>query len=227
MTVKQITLHEYVEYSTQKKIDYFKRNQVRTVNEEGKKIFRRAFHEKQTKTMLEALKYAKRIKLTEYGEFYQRMVWEKYDFQMKLEAMNVFESVPLRDKDIPALIKAIHDEDWLIREKVYQLLRTYTKERKSKKYYKKILFQLKEENPQVLQEVIKTLQWYKGTSKEVFKKLYKRSFLWKTPLELIIIIKGLSKHRNRLTFQRLKKLAHQHESFSVREEAKKQLRSED
>ena len=225
-TIKQITLHEYVAYSVKEQITYFKENQIRVINPEIEKIFKEVFHKKHMKTMIEALRYAARVKLLRYGELYRSMAWEKYDVHTKLQGMNVFEFVPVRKKDIPALLKFINDEDWLIREKMYQLFRKYKEERANKKYYKKILVQLKERNPQVLQEVIKTLQWYKGKNKEVFKKLYRRSFSYKMPLELIIIIKGLSKYKNRLTFRRLKKLASQHKSFLVREEAKKQLRNE-
>ncbi len=222
---QQIFFSQYLKYNLKEKIIYFREAQNKILHSEQEKIFREALSDNDT-IVLEALKAVTRLKFTNYGILCQNIMWNQYNLQIRLEILNIFATIGIQSATVPILIKFITDVDWLIREKVYQLLREFRQEQKNKEYYKYILLQLKEKNPQVLREVIKTLKWYKNKNREVLNHLYQRSFSYETPLELVIIIKELGNYKNRLIFNRLKKLARNHKSYLVREEAKKQLRGD-
>ena len=219
---KKVSFEEYSTYNWGDKVVYFQESQNMSLSDEEGKIFKSALDDRYGNVAQAALSYARRVKLDDFRKIYHETDWSRHNTQIKLQAMSVFESIGVKTKDISAIAPFFTHEDWLLREKAYRLLRNHKQEQKEKRYYRRMISYLPEKNVQALKELLKTLKWYQ--TKEVFVALFRRSFRYSTPLELVVIIRELSSYQNRFTLKRLKNLANRHKSFIVREEAKKLLR---
>ena len=218
----KITYSEYEQLSWNQKINYLDKLEKWTRNEEHVKIIRSALNEKYDSVTLAALQYASRIKLDEYRKDYLKIASNHYNSSVRVQAMEVFQNLPVNEKEVDSFIKISESRDWIVREMAYQTLRLFSQERKEKKYYDILKSRLNEKNPHVLRELFKTLIWY--DRKKSFIHLYNRSLHYDHTLEFIFMLRELSIYSNRRILARFKKISRKHPDFIVREEAKKILR---
>lgn len=131
------------------------------------------------------------------------------------------EKLPLEKKDLSRIVHTFKNRDWMVKEQAFKMVRNYDFEKEQKKYYYAVLTSLGNANESVLKQLYKTLEWY--NDKRTFSYVYQRSFRAKNSIELIFILRELSKYKTSTVKKRLYFLANKHPSSLVKDEARKLL----
>ena len=217
----EVTFSKYKQFDWDQKVKYLDSLNEQPSNEEHAKIIRSALDDEYDSVTLAVLRYASRTELSQYRKDYLEIASSHYDSSVKVQAMEIFLSLPVHNAEAEPFISISEDKDWVVREKTYQIFRIFTHERKEKKYYEILRSRLNEKNHNVLKELFKTLIWY--DKKKSFRHLYNRSLHYHDTLEFIFMLRELSVYVNRRMLARFKKISKKHPDFLVREEVKKIL----
>ena len=213
-----IEFAKYEEFDWSQKVKYFNELNVGLDDKKYGQIILSALNDEYDSVTLAALKYAYRTGLSRYRKDYLKIASEHYNPSIRLWAMRIFQILPVLDEEVDTFFRISKSEDWIVREKAYQILRLFAYERRKKKYYEALRSRLFEEkNPNVLKELFKTLIWY--DKKKSFRYLYNRSLRYQKPLTFIFMLRELSAYSNRRMLVRFKRISKKHPDFLVREEA--------
>lgn len=110
---------------------------------------------------------------------------------VRWRALQCLEQLSPNQDLLPILVKSMRDSEWMVRVVAIRSIRKYPEEKISKRYYKSVLYTLRDEEPNTLEETYKTIFWYEDQRSLRF--LLKRSYLAKSEIELIFILRQLAK----------------------------------
>lgn len=136
-------------------------------------------------------------------------------------SLMALEKLPLEKRDLSRIAHTFKNRDWMVKEQAFKMVRNYPFEKEQKKYYYAVLTSLSNANESVLKQIYKTLEWY--NDKRTFSYIYQRSFRAKNSIELIFILRELSKYKISTVRKRLYFLANRHSNELVKSEARKLL----
>lgn len=139
---------------------------------------------------------------------------------VRWRALLVTESMFVTNDIFPDIGRLCDDNEWLVRETAFRMVRLFTEEKNQKKLYFSILFKLNEKNLSVLKEMYKTLIWY--DDERTFSFIYKRSFVAKNSAEIVTIFRELAPLRRNEVRIRLRILA-KSKNAVVKQEASRLL----
>jgi len=220
---KQVTLQDYEKNTLwQEQAQFIEEKLKIPVTQEENLIYLKALSDNEAIVVEQALENISKYKIEKYKKQVILLLRHRSP-KIRWQALNALVQFNKADVDVKFIAKLINDSDWLVREKALKMIRNYPKEKEKKNYYYTIIMLLSDKNPNVLKQIYETLGWYENPSS--FSYLLKRSYFAKNTVEILLIMRELSKYKNHKVEWRLKKLAKSHSKAIIRNEAKKLLKT--
>ena len=187
----RIELETWKPYNWQEKVLYFDTMKTfRQLNEADYKILLSALKASNQRLVQAALSVIIQFKIADFKSQCIACLDNK-DQLVRWHAVRCLEALSPGKDILPQLAKAMFDSEWLVREVAIRAVRRFPEEKEKKVYFKTVLFTLKNTEPNSLEETYKTIFWY--DDERSLRFLLKRSFLAKSEVELLFIMKQLAK----------------------------------
>ncbi len=213
---------EFLTYNWQKKVEYLNDLDSPPYNKSEHIIIEKSLQDQYSNVIYAGLKYIERSKYFKFESLYKKLL-EHSSANIRLQSLKLFQIRSSQPETLKIVMSMIGDQDWLVREKAYEMIRSYDIERMQKKYYLVVLRRINEKNPNVLRQILRTLTWYNDS--RTLPYLFERSFNCTTDIELIVVLRELSKFKNTKVKRRIRRLSKKHKKFIIREEARNILNS--
>lgn len=124
--------------------------------------------------------------------------------------------LPWSSEVISLLENGLKDHDWIVQDYILNVIFHYLEEKEEKKLFFPVLFLLKSQNLDVLRSTYRVINWY--GDQRTLPLLYKRLSYALSDLEVVLIIRELSHHKDRRTLLILERLRKKTKSLLVRSE---------
>ena len=216
---KTLSEPEFLKLNWQEKVLFIK-NELNTRADSSSSLVKLALKDKP------AIRNAIMNKLaSEENLEYKNMVLENIDSKdntVRWRVLKYLEAFEPDANDVEFLAMRFNDNEWLVREAAFRILRRYQAEKEEKKVFFKVILSLNEKNSDVLREIYHTLRWYEDP--RAFPYLYKRSYFASNTVELLYIMREMSHYKNDRVYRRLRQIERKHPKAMVRNTARQLLR---
>ncbi len=215
-----ITVAGFSEKNWQEKVIYLRNFKAAPVKPAQQEVYRHALEKEKPAVKLAALRRLIKFRAPGYKKQALKLTRHKSSM-VRWHSLLYIEYQPAEQKDLRTVMRRMRDKEWLVRESAFRSIRRYPEEKEKKKYLNRLIFALREKNPNVLRQIYRTLRWYEDT--KAFPFLYKRSYHGKRPAEMMVIMQELSYIKNPRVKFRLRQIARKSKSAVLRSEARRLL----
>lgn len=216
----RLTLEQFTLLDWQRQVEYLEVVSDRGTSGDDERIITAALSDDDSAVIVQSLEVVHDLGLKEYLPRAEELL-QNTDPIIRWRSLLVVEKLNGNEALLPQVAKLTNDNEWLVRETAYRVMRTFSAERKRRTYFYTVLFRLNEKNPMVVAEIYRTLVWYDDES--AWPYMIKRSYHCKSASELILVMRELARTKTREAQVRLKTLTRS-QSVIVRQEANDLLR---